>query len=76
MLNLKSDSQTQTERVQRPYARLIPRLPVIPTCQGLPFIILKSPARLLPGAVTPWERLSPHRNPANPLTMFKAHSLE
>lgn len=41
---VESDSQTQAERAGRPQALLVPRLPVIPACQGLPFIIPESPA--------------------------------
>lgn len=49
---------------------------VIPACQGLPFIILKSPARPPGRGHHSWVKLSPHRNPTNPLSMFKTHSLE
>lgn len=30
--------------IRRPEALLLPRLPVLPPCQGLPFVIPKSPA--------------------------------
>lgn len=75
LLSLQSDSQTQTERAQGPQPAPFPG-PGGPTCQRPPFIIPRSPARLPVGAITPWERLSPRRNPAGPLTMFKTHSLE